>query len=168
MAIRTKKEQEVVAKKETPAVERVTSTRGYGKYDLKTGEFVYKPSKVGEPAKVNVKTEGKSEIYETTSKKKPLLVMTLKANKDSTDPVADMYDDFKKLAVEHGSVIPPLAGGRILANSGGLKMVMDEEQRTVTTQIVMSFDEARDPTKYLGSYYTKINNTLMMEKKTFK
>ena len=161
MATRTKKEQEVVAKKETPAVERVTSTRGYGKYDLKTGEFVYKPSKVGEPAKVNVKTEG-------TSKKKPLLVMTLKANKDSTDPVADMYDDFKKLAVEHGSVIPPLAGGRILANSGGLKMVMDEEHRTVTTQIVMSFDEARDPTKYLGSYYTKINNTLMMEKKTFK
>ena len=56
MATKTKKEQEVVAKKETPAVERVTSTRGYGKYDLKTGEFVYKPSKVGEPAKVNVKT----------------------------------------------------------------------------------------------------------------
>ena len=49
-----------------------------------------------------------------------------------------------------------------------VKMVMDEEHRTVTTQIVMSFDEARDPTKYLGSYYTKINNTLMMEKKTFK
>ena len=168
MATKTKKEQEVVAKKETPAVERVTSTRGYGKYDLKTGEFVYKPSKVGEPAKVNVKTEGKSEIYETTSKKNPLLVMTLKANKASTDPVADMYDDFKKLAVEHESVIPPLAGGRNLANSGGLKMVMDEEQRTVTTQIVMSFDEARDPTRYLGSYYTKINNTLMMEKKTFK
>ena len=56
MATKTKKEQEVVDKKETPAVERVTSTRGYGKYDLKTGEFVYKPSKVGEPAKVNVKT----------------------------------------------------------------------------------------------------------------
>ena len=35
MATKTKKEQEVVAKKETPAVERVTSTRGYGKYDLK-------------------------------------------------------------------------------------------------------------------------------------
>ena len=31
MATKTKKEQEVVAKKETPAVERVTSTRGYGK-----------------------------------------------------------------------------------------------------------------------------------------
>ena len=115
-----------------------------------------------------MKTEGKSEIYETTSKKKPLLVMTLKANKDSTDPVADMYDDFKKLAVEHGSVIPPLAGGRILANSGGLKMVMDEEGRTVTTQIVMSFDEARNPAKHLGGYYTKISNTLMMEKNNFK
>ena len=40
MTTKTKKEQETVAKKVTPAVERVTSTRGYGKYDLKTGEFV--------------------------------------------------------------------------------------------------------------------------------
>ena len=47
-------------------------------------------------------------------------------------------------------------------------MVMDEDHRTVTTQIVMSFDEARDPTKYLGSYYTKITHTLTMEQKTFK
>ena len=53
MSTKTKKEQETVAKKVTPAQERVTSTRGYGKYDLKTGEFTYKPSKVGEPAKVN-------------------------------------------------------------------------------------------------------------------
>ena len=39
MATKTKKEQEVVAKKETPAVERVTSTRGYGKYDLEARPF---------------------------------------------------------------------------------------------------------------------------------
>ena len=94
--------------------------------------------------------------------------MTLKANKDSTDPVADMYDDFKKLAVEHGSVIPPLAGGRILANSGGLKMVMDEDGRTVTTQIVMSFFDARILANHLVVYYTIISNTLMMESNYFK
>ena len=57
MTTRTKKEQEEGTKKVTPAQERVTSTRGYGKYDLKTGEFTYKPSKVGEPAKVNVEEE---------------------------------------------------------------------------------------------------------------
>ena len=45
MATKTKKEQEVVAKKETPAQERVTTTRGYGQYDLKTGQFTYKPSR---------------------------------------------------------------------------------------------------------------------------
>ena len=34
MTTKTKKEQEEVTKKETPAQERVTTTRGYGKYGI--------------------------------------------------------------------------------------------------------------------------------------
>ena len=167
MATRTKKEQEEGTKKVTPAEKNVTSTRGYGKYDLKTGEFTYKPSKVGEPAKVNVKTEGKSEIYETTSKRKPMMVMTLKANKDSTDPIGDMYDDFVKLAAKRGESVPPLVGGRMLIDGDNIKMNIDDGERKVTCQLMMTYEEAQEPNKFLALFHRKVFSQLTINKKLF-
>lgn len=126
---------------------KVTSARGYGKYDEMSGEFHFQPSGKGEPVQKNVQKKGRSKLYETEGEKEASVVAHLVASKDSADPVADMYDDFRKLVKDRMAQLPPMPAGRKLLETPSVTIVADERERRVTVVSRLTFDEAYKPAK---------------------
>lgn len=145
----------------------VQNVRGYGKFDTKSMEFTFKPSEKGEPVQKNVIRRGRSKLYETEGEKESSVVAHIVASKNSTDPIADIYDDLGKLAKRHGTKIPPVPSGRKLLETPMMTVVADEEEKAVTAVVRFSYKEALMPSQTIVTTTHKLNTCLLENARLF-
>lgn len=145
----------------------VQSVRGYGKFDTENKEFTFKPYEKGEPVQKNVIRRGRSKLYETEGEKEASVVAHIVANKNSTDPIADIYDDLGKLAKSHGTKMPPVPSGRKLLETPMMTVVADEEEKAVTVVVKFGYKEAFMPSQTIVAMTHKLNTCLLENTKLF-
>lgn len=90
--------------------------------------FDFTPSQQGEPVQRAVKKTRKSKLYETAGVERQSMVCHLVVDKNSTDPAAEMFEDFKKLTKGMGAdKLPPALKGKRLMDNEELKIVANSK-----------------------------------------
>jgi hypothetical protein len=107
------------------------------------GTFTFQPDGKGESRQENLKKVGDSRLYSTIGEKQQCMVMHLKAPSSCADPVAKMYDDFRKLSEGLSAGVKlPTPQGTVLEKNDDYRVVVNQAGGEV--KILISIDLQKD------------------------
>ena len=144
-------------KQEKKNIAEVISLRGTGKIYLPDNVFEFIPTKKGEPLQKDVKKYGVAKAYTTTGKD-PKRVITLQCPSDSTDPYAELTNQFKSvMKSEYKKDLPTELSpkGAILVNKDDVKMTINKAKRRIEASFFVPIDP-QDKRDYKTMFYEKI------------
>ena len=110
-------------------------------YDDESFDFL--PQQQGAPVQKEVTKVRKSTCYQTNGEKESSYVMHLNVDANSTDPVAELTDDFDKLLKRISPKAEKKLAGKKLMDEDGTKVVVSRKEHRI--QISIDVDLEKTP-----------------------
>lgn len=109
-------------------------------YDDESMDFT--PQKEGTPVQKDVKRVRKSTFYATNGEKDSSYVLHLNVDKNATDPVAELTEDFDKLVKNIDKKAEKRLKGKTLMDANGTSVTLNKKQHVL--QVAVNIDLERN------------------------
>ena len=120
----------------------VKKVRGTARiFDDDSLEFI--PQQTGSPVQKDVKKVRKSSFYKTNGEKESSMVMHLNVDANSTDPVAELTEDFDKLLKNVSPKAEKKLSGKKLMDEDGTTVYVSRKDHKM--QICIDVDLEKEP-----------------------
>lgn len=149
-------------------VAKPLKVRGTATIHIDTGDVDFRAYQQGEPVQKNVKKRGQSTFYETEGVKDSSFVCHLKVPKDSSDPVAEMQEQFEFFTKNLTSKEPTLPKGKRLLSTENVVVVHNRRTNKVSVHMTIDLEEVGELSAKLFNLTAEVNKCFAINRTSLR